>query len=113
MEPNYTYQAVIYNVVDGDTVDAKIDLGFKIHTLQRLRLLRVDTRELSSKDPDLKELALKAKERVKELCLNQYTTVQTTKTDSFGRYLVEIWLENGVCVNELLLQEELAVPYNK
>ena len=44
--PNFSYKATVLRVVDGDTVDAEIDLGFRMKTTQRLRLKGIDTPEL-------------------------------------------------------------------
>lgn len=57
----FVSNAVIFNVVDGDTVDALIDLGFGIYTKQRLRLSGINTSELNSEDALEREKATKAK----------------------------------------------------
>jgi len=57
-----------------------------------------------------KELGLKAKARVIELILNKDVTLQSFKTDKYGRYLANIYL-GDINVNQLLITEGLAVPY--
>lgn len=103
----YHYNARIINIVDGDTVDAEIDVGFKIKILHRLRLLHVDTEEMNSKDPQLRELAKAAKDYLVENLLDQSVTIRTQKSDSFGRYLAEIYI-NEVHLNEQLIDLKLA-----
>ena len=108
--PSYVYKAKIINVVDGDTVDAIIDLGFGVSFNTRLRLSGIDTMETNDKDATKKALGLKAKERVKELLTNKDVTLQSFKEDKYGRYLAEIYV-NDIQVNQLLINEGLAVPY--
>ena len=50
MQPEYLYRARVINVVDGDTFDAEIDLGFYVKTTQRFRLSRIDTPEVRGKE---------------------------------------------------------------
>ncbi len=57
---NYVRKARIVHFVDGDTVDAEIDFGFRVSQTHRLRLLRVNTPELRSSDPEIRILASKA-----------------------------------------------------
>ncbi len=50
--PDYTYRVTVDRVIDGDTIDVLIDVGFKTTVFKRLRLLNVDTEELRSSDPE-------------------------------------------------------------
>lgn len=108
----YTYSAKVINVVDGDTVDAEIDLGFKIKTIQRLRLIDIDTEEMNDKNPELKELAKTAKQYMIDRLLNKTVTINSYKSDSFGRYLVEIYIDK-FNVNDYLLESGLARKWKK
>lgn len=108
----YSYKAKIINIVDGDTVDAEIDVGFKIKIIHRLRLLHIDTEEMNSKDTQLKELAKAAKTYLIENLLNQTVTIQTHKSDSFGRYLAEIYIKD-LYLNEHLVELNLARQWKK
>ncbi|MEK6882381.1 MAG: thermonuclease family protein [Nanoarchaeota archaeon] len=102
----YLYKAKIINIVDGDTIDAEIDVGFKLKTVQRLRLLGVNTAETHSKDLDQKLLAKQATEFTSKL-LDKNVIIQTEKSDAFGRYLAKVfYIENGIekdLSNELLV----------
>ncbi len=88
----YWYRATVIRVVDGDTVDLKIDVGFRCTTEQRCRILLIDAPEMHG---ETKEAALAAKAHLEELLLGPSMAgllrVRTTKTDSFGRYLADIW----------------------
>ena len=95
----FEYKAVITNIVDGDTFDMDIDLGFHIHIHERVRLLGVDTPEKFGKE---KQLGLTVKQFAEKSFLNKKVIIQSEKvdeaadTDSFGRWLVWVVLdENG------------------
>lgn len=89
----YEYKAVITNVVDGDTFDMDIDLGFNIHIHERVRLLDIDTPEKFGKE---KELGLLVKEYATTLLRDMGVIIRSEKadiaanTDSFGRWLVRV-----------------------
>lgn len=91
----YEYKAVITNVVDGDTFDMDIDLGFNIHIHERVRLLDVDTPEKFGAE---KKLGLTVKQYAIENFLNKEVIINSEKadiaaeTDSFGRWLVRVKL---------------------
>ena len=108
----YTYSAFVTNVVDGDTFDAVVDLGFHVKIELRFRLLGVDTAELRSKDKKEKELALEAKKEVESLILNQTVLIKTEKTGSFGRWLAEVFPSSiNQSLNRHLLEKSLAKKY--
>ena len=77
----YEYKAIVTNVVDGDTIDAEVDLGFHLNATLRFRLLGVDCPERGQ------EGYAAAKEFVEQAVLGQHVTVKTKKGDSFGRWL--------------------------
>lgn len=108
---DYVYNATIENVVDGDTVDAVVDLGFTVLVKIRFRLYGLDTMETNDKDETKRALGLKAKEFLKDKLLNVKVTLKSHKTDKYGRWLAEIYLPDGSNVNNTLLTEGLAVPY--
>jgi len=111
---NYIYsknQIVIKRVVDGDTLDVVFDLGFKIFTQQRVRLARIDTPELRSKDQQEREKAHKAKNYVEDK-LKEYKELKvvTYKTGKFGRFLVDVFID-GKNLNNELIEKGLAKFY--
>ena len=65
----YTYNIELLRVVDGDTIDAKIDLGFDVFVKKRVRFLGVDTPESRTRDLEEKARGLAAKDRVIQLLL--------------------------------------------
>ena len=111
----YEYKATIRRVVDGDTVDVTLDLGFNIMYNSRIRLLGIDTPESRTRDLEEKKRGLAAKDRVKELCpVGSSITLKTTKDGrgKFGRILGEIFVPGAVqSINQLLVEEGHAVEY--
>lgn len=89
----YQYKATITNVVDGDTFDMDIDLGFNIHIHERVRLLDIDTPEKFGAE---KELGLLVEEYAWNNFYRAQVVIQSEKadtaaeTDSFGRWLVRV-----------------------
>jgi micrococcal nuclease len=106
----YYYKGQVLKVVDGDTVDVDIDLGFDVHFKTRLRLYGVNTPELSSKNPDERKKADDAKNFLKELIEGKEIEIQSFKQEKYGRYLAKIFI-NNVDVNQKLIEEGFAVPY--
>jgi len=110
MQPEYIYKARITNVVDGDTVDAEVDLGFTVSVHVRFRLYGIDTPELNSKILEVREQAKQAKQFVVDRILNQDVIIETFKTDKYGRWLAKIAID-GQEINQLLVDNDLAIPY--
>ena len=116
----YTYRANILRVVDGDTVDVDIDLGFDIVLKkQRIRLYGVDTPESRTRDLEEKKHGLAAKEFVKSyLPVGTKQTLQTRLDDrgKFGRILGEFVAfdaknDRQSTVNQLLIDNYHGVAY--
>ena len=107
IEPNYTYKAKILRAVDGDTVDADIDMGFKITAHQRLRLARIDTPELNSKDPVVRGKAIEAAAFTKAAVEGREVILVTTKSDLYGRYLAEVWYVDAKDGSQVNLSDKL------
>jgi len=114
----YHYNAQLDRVVDGDTIDAMVDLGFSTWKHVRIRFNGIDAYESRTKDLVEKEKGLKAKARVEEvLALTEGKFKLYSKgVDKYGRCLgeikVEVNIHNTINLNELLLNEGLAVSYD-
>jgi len=105
-------RVTILNIVDGDTVDVMLDLGFKIYYEMRLRLAGIDTPELRSSDPKERTRARLVKEFVESRLSNtDNIVVETFKAGKFGRYLAEFFV-NGESLNEELVKEGYAKRYH-
>ena len=91
----WTYYATVTKIVDGDTIDVRVDLGFKISFEQRLRLARIDTWEVRGSE---REQGLIAKARVEELTpVGSQVVIRTEKdkTGKYGRYIAEVYYLDG------------------
>lgn len=112
----YTYKARLIRVIDGDTVDAEIDLGFDVFVRQRIRLYGINTPESRTTDLEEKERGLAAKQRLIELLPKEFV-VETilNKRGKYGRVLgiLQVPGENETLtnVNDLLVEEGHAVRY--
>jgi micrococcal nuclease len=108
----YTIKEVV-KVIDGDTVDVFIDLGFNVFHVERLRLNRVDAPETLTKDKNEKKYGMEAKSFVSNWLKEQkQIKIQTFKDDKYGRILAEFIGDGDICLNDLLLNEGYAWPYD-
>lgn len=112
----YQYKATIIKVIDGDTVDVDIDLGFEVWLKnQRIRLYGIDTPESRTSDKVEKVFGNLAKEKVLEFCPVGSDIILQTKTDDsrgkYGRILGELITKDGVNVNEFFIENNYAVAY--
>ena len=110
----YEYNCTIVRVVDGDTVDVDIDLGFDTWRCgERIRLYGVDTPECRSRNAVEKKAGLLAKGFVIQALHEGGTYKLTTKEKGkFGRYLGTIKINGELTINAALISEHLAVPYS-
>jgi micrococcal nuclease len=110
----YTYKAIVVRVVDGDTVDVDIDLGFGVwFSNQRIRLLGVDTPECRTRDLTEKKFGLLAKSIVEGFCPVGKDILLQTELDDKGKFgrILGIILSDDVNVNEYLVENHYAVAY--
>ena len=117
----YTYKIKLDRVIDGDTIDAFIDLGFDIHIKKRIRFIGINSPESRTRDLEEKARGLAAKDRLKNL-LEGANTIQLVShgVGKYGRCLGELHVDivDGkeqltlANVNELLIKEGHAVEYH-
>ena len=111
--PLYRYKGKVVNVVDGDTVDVEIDLGFGIVKHERVRLAGVNTPELHSKDAKEKAAATTARQFTADwVAAHAEVFLRTEKEqEKYGRYLA--WVEggDGASLNDELVKSGNAVTY--
>ena len=103
----------INKVIDGDTIDITINLGFDITITHRIRLKDIDAPETRTLNIEEKKKGLEAKEWLeKELSREGEWIIETHKEDKYGRYLGTLYLiGDPVTVNERMLNEGIAEPY--
>lgn len=112
----WVYRASWERVIDGDTVDTRVDAGFRNYRRERLRLLGVNAPEMKGAT---REAGLAARAYVEawlaeaELGATDDSwplIIETSKSDAFGRFLAVVWrVSDGACLNEALLADGHAV----
>ena len=114
----YEYRVTIIKVIDGDTVDVDIDLGFGISlNNERVRIMGIDTPESRTRDKVEKKFGLASKARLKEL-LGKKSILKTQinkkgedMKGKFGRVLGDFVTDSGKMVTEIMIKEGHCVPY--
>lgn len=130
------YECELIKVVDGDTIDCYIDLGFKIKTKKRVRYMGIDTWESRTRDLEEKAKGLIAKARNNELLEQGIFKLKSFGTGKYGRVLGEIFVapefvgehinecianpdskidlssDGWVSVNDILMEEGHAYAYD-
>ena len=111
----------IKKVVDGDTIDVVIDLGFDLAKTERVRIAGVDTPEKRTRDLEEKALGLDATNWLKEKLTetikgDEELTIRTELKGGVGKYGRLLgWLyvgDSAVSLNQLMIQEGYAWPYD-
>ena len=122
------YEADLIKVLDGDTIDCYIDLGFDLKIKKRIRYMGIDTWESRTRDLDEKKKGLAAKARNKELLEAGVFKIVSYGTGKFGRVLGEIFVspdavgheisenvdrstDGLVSINDILINEGHAYEY--
>jgi micrococcal nuclease len=110
----FRYNATVLRVIDGDTIDAMIDLGFSTWKKIRIRFYGINTPESRTRDLEEKKRGLAAKDRVVEaLEANDGKFVlQSHGVGKFGRCLGEIFInDDEISLQQMLINEGHGVPY--
>ena len=118
----YTYKAKCTRVVDGDTIDAMIDLGFGVHVKKRIRLAGINAPESRTRDKQEKILGLAAKDRLiamMEGADNKFE-LESQELGKYGRVLGKLHIDKldgkdlitKTCVNDCLVKEGYATEYD-
>jgi micrococcal nuclease len=115
----YEYKCTVNKVIDGDTVDVDIDLGFGIVlTDERVRIMGIDTPESRTRNKIEKLFGLAAKRRLKELLSKQCILKTEINKDGedmkgkFGRVLGDFIAADGRLVTDIMIEEGHAVAYH-
>ena len=118
----YNYNAICTRVVDGDTVDAMIDLGFGVYVKKRIRLAGINAPESRTRDKQEKILGLAAKDRLiamMEGADNKFE-LESQELGKYGRVLGKLHIDKldgkdlitKTCVNDCLVKEGYATEYD-
>ena len=109
----YEYKCEIDRVVDGDTVDVVIDLGFDVLLKSRIRLHGIDTPETRTRDLEEKKYGIMAKEYLTKLLESSDDIQIQTLLDNKGKFgrVLGVLIADGINVNQKMIDEHLAVAY--
>ena len=116
----YQYKVKLIKVVDGDTIDVTIDLGFDISTKKRVRFSGINAPESRTRDLKEKAKGLAAKARVKQILKeNESFELHSEELGKYGRVLGKIYIKKldgkdcftQKCLNDVLINEKHAIPY--
>ena len=112
----YEYKCELIKVVDGDTIDVLIDVGFSTFRKERVRLYGINAPESRTRDLEEKARGLKAKDRLKEILKswgdNFVIKTEIDKKGKYGRILGMLYDKTLLnCANRMLVEEGHAVKY--
>lgn len=113
----YQYKAKVLKVLDGDTVDIDLDLGFNIVLAnQRVRMAGIDTPESRTANNEEKVRGMLSKKKLAEkLPVGSWVRIETQKSDNnddkFGRILAVFIMEDGTSLNQWMIDNNYAVLY--
>lgn len=112
----YNYKVLkVDRVIDGDTVDVVVDLGFNVSLKQRFRILGIDAPELKDKDPFIRAKAIEAKKFAEDWFNSRGALrVQSYKDDKYGRMLGDFYFEEQegyLTFSEAIMEANLAEKY--
>jgi micrococcal nuclease len=110
---SYRYNVKVTRIVDGDTVDVDIDLGFgMVYKKQRVRMMGIDTPESRTRDLEEKFYGKQSKYHLEDLLKDQKVQLQSHDKGKFGRILGELFIgESAFSVNQQMIKDYHAVPY--
>lgn len=116
VEPSYNY---IYRctarVVDGDTVDAQVDLGFSVYVRIRFRLLGINAPEMRSTNEAERKAGMAARDFLANLIHSKPLTVKSERPvaqEKYGRWLGQFFLEDGTSISSAMVMGGHAKRYD-
>ena len=109
----YEYKVTLDRVIDGDTVDVDIQLGFKVVlSKQRIRLHGIDTPESRTRNKEEKVRGLISKEHLKNICESSTIRLHSKDRGKFGRILGILYKDDDtISINQQMCEDGFAVPY--
>lgn len=105
-----TVNARMVDCYDGDTCTLIIPFMSTLIKI-KCRLNRINTPELRTIDALEREIAIKARDKLQEY-IDVILTAKFSKADKYGRFLVDLYTDNGKCINDMLVEENLACQYD-
>lgn len=111
MGPVFIYNATVEKVVDGDTVDLTVDLGFRVTRKDRYRLYGLNAPESKTPEGPLATEFLRSILPVgKKVVIRSHRPTSVPRADQYGRFIVEI-MDGAININDLVVEKGFAVPF--
>jgi micrococcal nuclease len=102
VKDNFFRKAWVKRVIDGDTFEAEVDLGYHIKITEKFRLKDIDTPEIyKANSQEERREGYRAREFVEKLIWKKVVWIKSTKTGKYGRYLAEVFLPYEGSIGEL------------
>lgn len=95
----YTYKGQVTNIVDGDTLDILVDLGFNVSTHLRFRLDRIDAHEIRGDTEENEKKGRREASYLSSLVLGETVYVTSKKSGKYGRWIAEVYLDADLTKN--------------
>jgi len=110
----FEYKAKVVRVIDGDTIEVLIDLGFYLTIREKVRLAGINAYEIKlgkTTTAEDKSKGLEAKTFLENMLTDKEVTLQTIKIrGKYGRFIANMFLnDNGININDLLIQKGYAI----
>jgi len=99
-----TYKGKLLRIIDADTIEAAIFLGFNVSIKKRIRLIGINAPEIRTKDPNIKQKGLDAKAFLESLFKSKDLIIKSKGFDKYGRCLAEVFVDN-INIGEELIKE--------
>ena len=106
----YKYRGVTKYIVDGDTLDVLVDLGFCIYKKQRIRLYGIDCPEVLTRNEKEKQAGLIVKSFMYQFLNKEVDIKSYSVNDKYGRYVAELFYQD-ISINNILLKIKYAKKY--
>ena len=111
MKPSYKYNALVLKVLDGDTCEAQINLGFDITVTTKIRFIGLDTPESRTRNLEEKEMGLTVKQYTKDEIESKEIVVDSIEWGKYaGRCFGRIYIGNK-CINDEIIRLKLGYEY--
>lgn len=106
----YLYEARVEKIVDGDTIEFSVDLGFHIYFREQMRIAHYAAPEIDGIELPLGMIAKQALEKL--LPIGTVVTIRSHKTEKFGRWLADVIWEGGGSLSDLLIKQGYGLRYD-
>jgi endonuclease YncB( thermonuclease family) len=106
----YKYSGEVLRIIDGDTIVSRVDLGMKVYKEVVIRLAKINSPEITSKDPEIKGKAIAAKDYLTSLLTGKTIYFDSKALDKYDRSIAELFLPGqAASINSIMVEKGYAV----